>query len=88
MSSLPGALVASIDSRAHRRAGSLVAMSKQQTREIMELAAVFVMLGGLLGFVDEQGFGRDTVIGAVGGGLLFDLILVGGALFGLIGRKP
>jgi hypothetical protein len=29
-------------------------MSKQQTREIMELAAVFAMLGGLLGFVHEQ----------------------------------
>lgn len=57
-------------------------------KEIAELGAVFVILGGLLGFIHEQGLGRDTVIGAIAGGLLFALILGVGAMLGMIGRKP
>jgi hypothetical protein len=57
-------------------------------RELIELGAVFVILGGPLGFLWAQRFGLDTVIGAIGGGLLFALILSVGALFGMIGRKP
>jgi hypothetical protein len=43
-----------------------------------------VILGGLLGFVYEQGFGRATLVGGIGGELLFALILSVGALLGEI----
>jgi hypothetical protein len=56
-------------------------------REVVEIGAVFVILGGLLGFIHEQGFGSDTVIGAIAGGVLFALILSVGALLGMSGRK-
>jgi hypothetical protein len=62
-------------------------LERETAREITELGAVFVILGGLLGFLHEQGFGSDAVIGAIGGGLLFALILSVGALFGMSGRK-
>lgn len=79
--------LAGTDSHSRRRAGSLVAMSKQHARELIELTAVFVILGGLLGFIREQGFGLATLVGAVGGGLLFALILSVGALLGGFERK-
>jgi hypothetical protein len=60
---------------------------EKAARELTELAAVFVLLGGLLGFIHEQGFGRDTVIGAIAGGLLFALILSVGALLGMFNSK-
>jgi hypothetical protein len=63
-----------------------VAMSKRQARELIELTAVFVILGGLLGFLYEQGFGRATLVGGIGGGLLFALILSVGALLGAFER--
>jgi hypothetical protein len=43
-------------------------MSKQQARELIELTAVFVILGGLSGFLYEQGFGRATLVAGIGGG--------------------
>lgn len=62
-------------------------LRREAVRELAELGAVFVILGGLLGFIHEQGFGRDTVIGAIAGGLLFALILGVGALLGMIEAK-
>jgi hypothetical protein len=62
-------------------------LARETTREIAELGAVFVILGGLLGLGHEQEFGLDTVIGAVAGGLLFALILSVGALLGMFKLK-
>jgi hypothetical protein len=58
-------------------------VGKESVREIIELGTVFVILGGLFGFLHEQGFGLNTVIGAIAGGLLFALILGVGALLGM-----
>ena len=54
-------------------------------REVIELAAVFVLLGGLLDFLHEDGI--DVIVGAIAGALLFALILSVGALIGALGRK-
>jgi len=58
--------------------------TKKDIREVIGLGAVFVLLGGLLGFLNEEriGIGLGALIGAV----LFALIMTVGALLGMIGR--
>jgi hypothetical protein len=55
--------------------------TKKDFREVIELAAVFVLLGGLLGFLHGDGIGAS--VGATAGALLFAFILSLGALIGL-----
>jgi hypothetical protein len=62
-------------------------LSKEDVREMVELGAVFVLLGGTLGLLHEAGFGIEVAIGAAAGALLFALVLTVGALFGMVGRK-
>src|SRR4029453_5154 len=58
-------------------------MSTRETlREIIELGAVFVLLGGLLGFLHDDGIVRGAAMGT----LLFVLILSVGAVFGMLGN--
>ena len=60
--------------------------TKKDIREVIELAAVFVLLGGLLGFLNGERIGIG--LGALAGALLFALILTAGKLFGMTRRDP
>jgi hypothetical protein len=62
-------------------------LSKEGVREMVELGAVFVLLGGTVGLLHEAGFGVEVAVGAAVGALLFALILTIGALLGMIGLK-
>ena len=62
-------------------------LSKEGVREMVELGAVFVLLGGTVGFLHEGAFGSELAEGAIAGALLFAIILTIGALFRMVGRK-